>query len=148
VYRLLDGCWEGHVGYAPIDLAEFAEVFGGALSIMQTGNVSVFVQDGRDVGFALIYPDYADDARALAGDASGWGRWLGQTRARRLVMHTAAFVPDARTGSAAMAPIAWALRHAVTAGYDRLVVALAVEGFLTRIAEQTREYALYSYAGR
>jgi hypothetical protein len=148
VYRLLDGCWEGHVGYARLDLPEFAEVFGGALSIMRTGNVSVSVQDGRDVGFTLIYPDYADDVRALDGDASGWGRWLGGSRPTRFVLHTAALIPEARTGSAALAQVAWGVRGALTGGFEKVVVALAVEGFVSRIGEQTREYALYSYSPR
>jgi hypothetical protein len=148
LHRLLDACWEGHVGYAPLDLPEFVEVFRGALAIMQTGNVNILVQDGSDVGFTLIYPDYADDVRALDGDASGWGRWLGEARPDRLVLHTAALVPSVRASSAAMAQIAAVLRHAVDGGYDKLVVALAVEGFVSRIGEQTREYALYAYSGR
>ena len=141
VHRLLDICWEGHVGYAPLDLDEFAEVFRGALSIMQTGNVNILVQDGRDVGFTLIFPDYADEVRALGGDASGWGRWLGVARPDRFVLHTEALAPSVRASSAAMAMITAAIRQALAGGYQRIVVALAVEGFISRIGEQTREYA-------
>jgi hypothetical protein len=148
LYRLLDGCWEGHVGYAALDLAEFTEVFRGALSIMQPGNVTILVQDGRDVGFRLILPDYADEMRALGGDASGWGRWLGAVRAHRLILHTAALLPEARSSSAAMALVNSGIRHAVEGGFEEVVVALAVEGFISRIGEQTREYALYSYTRR
>jgi hypothetical protein len=146
LHRLLDGCWHGHVGYASIDLAEFAEVFGGALPIMGHRNVSVLERDGRDLGFALIYPDYAEDVRALAGDAAGWGSWLGTARPERFVLHTAALVPDARVGSAAMAQVNWGLRTAVEGGFERVVIALAVEGFISRIGDQTREYALYAYS--
>ena len=146
VHRLLDGCWEDHVGYAPLDLQEFAEVFGGALSIMRSGDVTIFVQEGRDAGFVFTYPDYAADVRALAGDASRWGGWLGTARPERLVLHTAALVPEARRGSAAMAQIAWSVARGLADGFEQFVVALAVEGFISRIGEQTREYALYGYA--
>jgi hypothetical protein len=145
LHRLLDVCWEGHLGYASLDLTEFAEVFRGALSIMKTGNVHILVDDGHDVGFTLIYPDYADDVRALDGDATGWGRWLGEARPDRFVLHTEALAPSVRASSAATAMLAAVLRQALAGGYQRIVVALAVEGFVSKIGEQTREYALYGY---
>jgi hypothetical protein len=144
LHRLLDGCWLGHVGYAPIDLEEFAEVFRGGLSIMSRGNIAVFVQDGRDSGLALTYPDYAAEVRALDGSAAGWGRWLGQARPKRLVLHTAALLQEVRHTSAAMALLAWSFRRAWSDGFEDLLVALAVEGFLGKVGKQTREYALYS----
>ena len=144
IHRLLDGCWADHLGYVSLELEEFIEVFRGGLSIMSPGNVSVFVQNGRDVGFALIYPDYGAEMRALAGHAAGWGQWLGQSHAKRLVLHTAAVFPEIRKSSAAMAQVAWGIRHALADGFEELIFALVVEGFLGRIGEQTREYALYS----
>ena len=144
IHRLLDGCWEGHVGYAPLEVEEFSEVFRGGLSIMRTGNVSVLVRDNRDLGFGLKYPDYATDVRALGGRASDWGRWLGVSRPKRLVLHTAALLPEARGSSAAMAVLAWSLRHAVNAGFEDVVIALVVEGFLEKVGKRTREYTLYS----
>ena len=146
VHQLLDRCWGGHVGYAPLDLDEFVEVFGGALAIMGPGHVTAFVQDAQDVGLAFILPDYAAEARALGGHAAGWGRWLGTSRPTRIVLHTAALVPAVRQTSAAMAQIAWGLRRAVADGFDDIVVALVVDGFLSRIGEQTREHALYARA--
>lgn len=144
LHRLLDGCWLGHVGYAPLDVEEFAEVFRGGLSIMAPGNIAVFVQNGRDLGLALTYPDYAEEVRALDGSAAGWGKWLGQTRPKRIVLHTAALLPEVRHTSAAMALLAWSFRRALADGFEELLVALAVEGFLGKVGRQTREYALYS----
>ena len=43
-----------------------------------------------------------------------------------------------------MAQIAWGLRRAVNDGFDDVVFALVVEGFLQRIGEQTREHTLYA----
>ena len=137
---------DGHAGYAPIDLDEFAEVFAGALAIMGPGHVSVCTQDGEDVGFAFVYPDYAEDVRALDGHAAGWGRWLGTSRATRLVASTSALIPEARRSSTAMAQVAWGLQHAIAGGFNHVVVALVVEGWLSKIGEQTREYALYGRA--
>jgi hypothetical protein len=45
-----------------------------------------------------------------------------------------------------MAQVAWGLRHAVAGGFDDIVVALVVEGWLSKIGEQTREYTLYARA--
>ncbi len=143
VHRLLDRCWEGHVGYAPLDIDEFAEVFRGPLSIMGPGHVSAFVRNGEDAGLTFIYPDYAAEMQALDGRAAGWGQWLGTSRPSRIVLHTAALVPDVRQSPAAMAQVAWSLRRAVSDGFERVVIALAVEGFLRRIGELTREYTLF-----
>jgi hypothetical protein len=143
VHRLLDRCWQGHVGYASLDIEEFAEVFRGALSIMGEGHVSAFVRNGEDAGLAFIYPDYAAEVRALEGRAAGWGRWLGASRPARIVLHTAALAPEARQSSAAMAQVAWGLRRAIADGFERVVFALAVEGFLRKIGELTREYTMY-----
>ena len=79
IYRLLDGCWTGHIGYSSLDFEEFAEVFGGPLSIMGSGNISVFVRNERDSGLAFVYPDYVADMRALQGHADCWGQWLGRS---------------------------------------------------------------------
>ena len=144
LHRLLDRCWSGHMGYASIELDEFAEVFGGALAIMGPGHVSAFAQDDEDVGFAFVYPDYAQEMRALDGHADGWGRWLGKSRATRIVVSTSALFPEARRSSSAMAQVAWGLQHAIAGGFNDAVVALVVEGWLSRIGEQTRDYALYA----
>jgi hypothetical protein len=87
-----------------------------------------------------------DDVRALDGHATGWGRWLGTSRPRRIVLSTAALTPDARKSSAASAIMAWAFRRAVTDGYDEVVASLVVEGFLSKVGELTREHALYARA--
>lgn len=146
LHRLLDRCWDGHMGYASIDLDEFAEVFGGLLAIMGPGHVSVSAQDGEDVGFAFVYPDYVEEMRALDGHAEGWGGWLGRSRATRIVVSTSALVPEARRSSTAMAQVAWGLQHAIAGGFNDVVVSLVVEGWLSKIGEQTREYTLYGRA--
>jgi len=46
----------------------------------------------------------------------------------------------------AMAQVAWGLRHAVAGGYTDVVVALVVEGWLSKIGEQTKEHTLYTRA--
>jgi hypothetical protein len=144
IHRLLDGCWTGHVGYAPFAEEEFAEVFGGVLSIMEPHNLSVFMEGDRDAGCTFVYPDYAAEVRALSGRAAGWGEWLGRARPKRIVLHTAALVPEARKTTAAMAQVSWALREGIRDGFEELIVALAVAGFVSKIGDQTREYTLYS----
>jgi hypothetical protein len=144
IHRLLDACWGGHLGYAPLDLDEFAEVFHGALSIMDPGGVSVLVQDGRDSGYTLTYSDYADEMRSLGGHVAGWGKWMNGPRPKRIVLHTAALTPEARNTSAVLAQVASTFRQGVARGFDNLIVALAIDGFLGRIGERTREYAMYA----
>ena len=143
IHGLLDRCWAGHIGYAPLDLDEFGEVFSGGLSLMSPGDVGIMTQDGRDSGFVWIFPDYVGEVRALGGHASGWGGWLGTSRPDRLVMHTSAVAPEARSTSAAMALVAFALRGGQRGGFDRLLAAVTIEGFLSDIGDQTREYTLY-----
>jgi hypothetical protein len=143
VYRLLDGLWAGHVGYASLDPEEFTEVFAGALMLMTPHNISVLVRNLRDEGVAFTYPDYSAEVRSLDGRVAGWGRWLGNGLPRRIVLHTAALLPELRKTSAAMAQMNWALRRSLEDGFDDLVIALAVEGFLGKIGERTREHTLY-----
>jgi hypothetical protein len=45
-----------------------------------------------------------------------------------------------------MAQVAWGLRHVITGGFEDAVVALVVEGWLSKIGEQAREYTLYARA--
>jgi hypothetical protein len=143
IHRLLDKCWGGHAGYAHVDLDEFAEIFGPGLAIMSPGNVGVLTNDGQDWGYTFSFPDYVADVRALGGHAAGWGRWLGTSRPDRLVLHTSALVPDVRTTSAAIALIGEALRLGLAGPFDRFILALAIEGFMNRAGEPTREYALF-----
>jgi hypothetical protein len=144
IHRLLDPCWADHVGYTSLELEEFAEVFRGGLSIMSPGNISVFRQNSHDAGFVFTYPDYGDDVRALQGRLAGWGQWLGKSRPKRIVLHTAALVPEVRKSSAALAQVAWAFRRSFEDGFEEFIAAIVVQGFLSRIGEPTREYALYA----
>jgi hypothetical protein len=147
VHRLLDRCWEGHVGYSSLDLDEFVEVFAGLLAIMGPGHVSAFVQDeGGDAGFAFVFPDWAREVRALDGHAAGWGRWLGGPPAKRLVLSTNALAPEARRGSAALAQVAWTVRRGVQDGVEDIITAPTVEGYCSTLGDQTREYTLYGRA--
>ena len=148
LHALLDGLWSGHVGYASLDLDEFAETFAPALGIMTAGQLGVVVDaGGRDVGCAFMYPDYADPVRALNGDAAGWGSWLGRERARRLVLHTVAVRPEVRGTGAAGLIMEHGAAHFHEGGYEEGVAALVVEEFriFERILEPTREYALYAH---
>ena len=146
IYGLLNRVWEGHLGYVPLSPEEFAGTAAGLLSIMGERDIGVVVDPGgRDVGFAFVYPDYADEVRALAGDAAGWGRWLGGARPRRLVLHTLAFLPEARRGVAPLVLTERGLRNALERGFEELVFALASEElrWFDRVARPTREYRLY-----
>jgi hypothetical protein len=147
LHHLLDGFWRNHVGYASLALDEFAEVFAGALAIMTPRNLGFLAHEGRDVGCAFMYPDWADEARALAGDATGWAAWMARQpapRASRLIMHTLALLPEARFSSAGLALLAHGLGLFEADGFDELLVALVVDGLLTRqLGPPTREYALY-----
>jgi hypothetical protein len=49
-----------------------------------------------------------------------------------------------RKSSAATAQVAWGFRHVLAGQFEELILAIVVEGFLGKIGEQTREYALYA----
>jgi len=143
VHAILDECWSGHISYAPMELDEMTEMFSGLLSIMGPYDLTMFVQDHRDVGFGFMYPDYAAQVRALAGNTARWGEWLGKSRATRLILSTSALVPKARKSSTAVAQIAGPLDRRIQEGFQEFVVALVIEGWLSRLAKPTREYVLY-----
>ncbi len=146
LHALLDRVWQGHVGYAPIEIDELAEVIGGALVLMTDRHFGI-VHDGngKDLGCSFMFPDYVDAVRALEGDASRWGSWLGGPVPKTLVMHTHAIVEEARRTNAVSIGLAQGVKHFAEDGFNRLVVALVTEewGFFGRQAEPTREYALY-----
>jgi GNAT superfamily N-acetyltransferase len=147
LHGLLDGFWTGHVGYGGLSLKEFAEVFVGALAIMEPRSLPVLRARGRDVGCAFMYPDWAAQARAVAGDAGRWGQWPRTPLPERLVVHTLALLPEARGGSGGVALMHHALQLFRQDGYRYLLAALVIEGFLGRLlGEPTREYALYERA--
>jgi hypothetical protein len=146
LHRLLDGLWTGHVGYTSIDLAEFAEVFAGVLALMTREHVGMLVdRSGRDVGCAFMYPDWVSQVRALDGEVQGWGSWVTTEKARRLIMHTVALVPEARRSASPYALLHQGLDHFAQGGYEELVIALVTEDwrFFQRLGQPTREYALY-----
>jgi hypothetical protein len=144
LHRLLDDFWTGHIGYASLSLAEFAEVFAGALAIMTQRNLCIYHEDGRDLGCAFMYPDHVEEARQLAGDASGWARWMNGSLPKRMIMHTLALLPEVRTTTVPMALMEAGLVKLRLDGFDRLLVALVVEGLLGKqLGAPTREYVLY-----
>lgn len=146
IHRLLDGVWEGHVGYGALELDEFVEAYGGLLAIL-SDRWFCTVQDvlGRDVGLAFMYPDYVDEVRRLRGDVTGWGRFASAA-SRRMVMHTLAFLPEARRTGAPFLSMAAGMRHMEEDGLHRLVVALVDEDFrvFASVSKATRRYALYA----
>jgi GNAT superfamily N-acetyltransferase len=144
LHALLDGFWADHVGYASLSLAEFGEVFAGALAVMTPRNLGFYVEQGRDLGCAFMYPDWIDAAVALHGDATLWATWPRTPLPSRLIMHTLALLPEARHSSAGLALMAHGLGLMAEDGYDQLLVALVVEGLLsTQLGAPTREYTLY-----
>lgn len=148
LHALLDATWSGHLGYASLDVAELAEGFAGLLALMSPPSLVLLVdaQTGADVGLGYRYPDFADEVRALRGDAAGWGSWLASgARARRDVLHTVAMRPEVRAIGATQLILA-ETRHSLAEGYDRWVVALVDEGLriFERVSAPTRRYALYA----
>lgn len=149
LHPLLDRVWAGHPGWAPFPIEELAATFGALLPLLPPRHLAVLVDGrGRDVGMGFMYPDWADEVRALRGDASGWGRWMGRARARRLVAHTVAILPEIRGRAAGAKLIAAGLDVALDAGYESLVFPLTTETFRfwDRRLGATREYALYRRA--
>jgi hypothetical protein len=151
IHALLDSVWKGHVGYASLDREEFVEVFAGVLALMSKRTLGTVADaSGHDLGCAFMYPDWVGEVRALAGDASGWGRWLGGARPapRRMVLHTVAFAEKARRSGAPFMILDLGLQHLLEDGYDELVVALVTEDWklFARSLEPTRTYALYGRA--
>jgi len=147
LYPLLDGIWTGHLGYVSLTFAEFATVFGPALSLMSERDFQWVVERSsqRDVGCAFTYPDHADDVRALNGNPSGWGRWRGPNSApKRLVLHTIGLSPEARGHGLATCLLQRMLQHCLD-NYSGGVLALAIQEFtlVRKIAPPTRYYALF-----
>ncbi|MEK7865963.1 MAG: hypothetical protein AAB434_04725 [Planctomycetota bacterium] len=148
LHPLLDAFWTGHVGYASLDAADFAEAFGGALSAMYDWCLGMAVDraSGRDVACAFAYPDWVAEARALNGDASGWGRWMSGNYPDRLVFHTIAAIPEARHAGAAHFLLGVGLSDFEARGFRHAVVALVTEELriFNRICPPTRRYVLYA----
>lgn len=144
VHPLLDRVWAGHAGYAPLDPGELAETFTGLLAVTSRRWACIIRDGDSDVGLSFMYPDLAPEVRALAGDASGFGRWPPPADRRRMVMHTVAFVPEVRGTGAPFVGMAGGMAHMREDGLDEVVVALVDETFpvFSRIAEPTRSYAL------
>jgi GNAT superfamily N-acetyltransferase len=149
IHPLLDRAWAGHTGYSSLDPDELAETFGGLLTLMDGHCAGVARHaSGHDDGFAFMYPDYVAEVRALAGDATRWGSWLGGAIPPRLVLHTVAVVPEARRTGAPFTLMEYGLRYFLSGGFRELVVALVTEEFrlFERVTEATREYALFGRA--
>jgi len=146
VHRLLDAVWAGHPAWRPISLAELAGTFGALLPLLPPRHLVILKDErGDDVGMGFMYPDWADEVRALDGDASGWARWMGRGRAGRAVAHTVAIRPEVRGRAAGAKVIAAGLEVALEAGYEELHLALTTQSFryLDHRLAATREYALY-----
>jgi len=148
LHALLDAMWTGHLAYTSLDLAEFAELFAPALSLMTNGDLHIGVDRAsrRDVGCAFSYPDYAAEVRALDGEAASWGGWLREgRRPPRLVLHTIGAAPEVRRTGLASALMRAAFEHCV-AEYEEGVLAVIVEelGALQKIGPPTRHYALFA----
>jgi hypothetical protein len=147
VHALLERAWVGNFGWTSITLEELAASFGVLLPLMPTHHAAVLVdRTGRDVGFGFMLPDWIDEVRALRGDVSGWGHWMGSARARRVIAHTVAVVPEVRGLAGAAKLIATGLGAALEHGYDELVFPLTTETFRYwdhALPPPTREYALF-----
>lgn len=146
VQPLLDRAWQGHVGYAHLELDELVETFAGLLSITTRRHAGVQVDAaGQDVGFSLMYPDYVDEVRALRGDVAGWGRWLGQAAPRRLVMYMLAVAPERHGTVSSALSLQRGLQHFLEDGFEEMIAALVVEEWplFRRFKQPGREYALY-----
>jgi GNAT superfamily N-acetyltransferase len=147
VHSLLDRAWTGNVAWAPITLGELAASFGVLLPLMPPRHAAVLVDpEGRDLGFGFMVPDWIDEVRALDGDVSGWGRWMGRARAARVIAHTVAMVPEARGRAAGARLVAAGVAAALDHGYASLVFPLTTERFRHWdhvLPPPTRAYALY-----
>ena len=147
LYPMLDRIWAGHLGYVPLDFAEFGGVLGPALSLMSARDFLWAVERGshRDVGCGFCYPDHADEVRALNGDPRGWGRWRATGgKPKRLVMHTVSLSPEARGLGLAGWVVRRMFEHCAD-DYGEGIAALIVQDFrpLRQVAPATREYALF-----
>ncbi|BDG01287.1 hypothetical protein [Anaeromyxobacter oryzae] len=146
LHALLDRAWAGYPGYVPFPLDELARLFGPLLVVLPPRHLQLVVDaGGRDVGFGYMLPDWIDEVRALSGEAAGWGRWMGGPLPRRVVFHTVAVAPEARSGAAVAGLVAAGCRDALDAGYERFVFALTRADFRAHVRRfpATRCYALY-----
>jgi GNAT superfamily N-acetyltransferase len=147
IHPLLDMVWTGHTGYAHIDPDELHEALAGLLALMNERHLGFATDEsGRDVGIGWLYPDWVDEVRALAGDASGWGAWLrDRSRPDGAVMHTIAVAPEVRRTGVAQLMMERHIAAACEDGHTRAVIALVDEDFrlFDKILPETREYALY-----
>lgn len=147
VYVLLDKVWAGHVGYASLSFEEFVEAFGGVLSLMTIDDIGFVIdENGADKGLAFSYPDYVEAVRAIAGDVSKWPEVRASGVPERIVLHTTAFLPEARAKGASASTIHERFLRALRSGAERIVIALVTEEWAKAFAKTlppTREYVLY-----
>lgn len=85
-------------GFAPIDLAEFLQVYQGMLLVFQhkaPEMLGVFYRDDRPAGFGLIYPDHARFFQQADGDAAALAGF-GAAESAGIVLHTFGVVKSQR----------------------------------------------------
>ncbi len=151
LHALITSVWAGHPGFTAFDRDEFVETYAGVLAILPPGYVGVASEVGfGDVALALAYPNWVEEARGLAGDATRWAAWmtLGRPLPPEVVLHTVAIHPRARHGGVAAMVLRHGLELVVRDGYERGIIGLAIEslGRFERALDATREYALFARA--
>jgi len=155
LHRMVSDSYRGFLGYTPVSLAEFVELygplwrsFGSALTTM------VFDPGGEPVGFCVAYPD-AGEAPRLLRCRRGWlARWRAMNAVRRsdrVVFYLAGITQRelAKRHGLGRAAFCDAMRRTLAAGYRKVVFAILAEGSPSRsvlaahVDDARVEYALY-----
>ncbi len=150
-HQVVVRAFEGNLGFTPIGLDEFRELYGDMRLFVIPELVLFFVDaQGRTVGLGNAFPDIAPAVAAMRGKTGLLSKLrflLGKRRVDRVNLHIAAFLPSVRGSGimhwclSKMLPVILAHR------FRKAVVCLTKEGvtFLDRLGQKaTRSYSLYA----
>jgi hypothetical protein len=155
LYQIIHSAYSGFLGFTSTTEAEFAQLFERLRpAILPSCLLLVYDESGQPAGFANAILDLADALRATRGRSGviSTMRFVYRRRhsSRLVFLHGGVTSEEAAKRSGlGRAGFYCVMRHAIDAGYTRILMALRAEnspsrGLLGRNAPPaTREYALY-----
>lgn len=155
LHQVLTASYSGFLGYTGITLADFARIFTPArAAIYPPCFVLAYDESGKLAGFAGATKDLAIPLRALRGQVNPLALMRYHRRRRRvdrLVFCHGGMTPEeaSKRSGLGRAGFYCVVRHALDAGYGRIVMAIRAEnapsrGLLGHHAPSAQwEYALY-----
>jgi hypothetical protein len=155
LHAVLCESYGNFVGFTPIALDEFVQLYRAPLSALDTRFLTlVYDPHGEAAGFCLTYPDAAPALRAMHGRRHLYAKTkflLHRRRARSIIFHSLGVTPAEmkKRNGLGSAIVFHTVRGVLDAGFDGLVAALMAEDSPARsfvgdnIHHADREYVLY-----